>query len=172
MRKIRGGQAAELAAMKKVMPVLAHIGQTGGRRRKHMGAGFFSSLWDGIKSVASAAAPLVNDALKSTKIISSGLSMVPAVGNVLSKGASALGYGKRRRKRGKGAFNDMLKKSGIVSTGLQFVPTVGPIASMIAKSQGYGRKKGVVRKYKGGLMAMSMKPAVHKQTGGRRRLRK
>ena len=127
-RKHLGGQAAEIAAMKKVMPVLAHISQTGGRRRrKHRGAGFFSSLWDGIKSVASAAAPAINDALKSTKIISSGLSMVPGVGGILSKGASSLGY---------------------------------------------GRRKKVVRKYKGGLMAMSVKPAMHSQAGGRRRRRK
>lgn len=71
----------------------------GGKRRgkKMKGYGFFSDLWDGVKSVGRVVAAPVNDILKSTRAISNLAPMVPFLGNTVGRVAGSLGYGKRKK---------------------------------------------------------------------------
>jgi hypothetical protein len=65
------------------------------RRRPMRGNGFFSDVWDGIKSVANP----VNDFLKSTKAISTIGSLIPdGRAQAAARVAGSLGYGRRRHR--------------------------------------------------------------------------
>lgn len=88
--------------MMKILPAVVALsklqGQGRKRKRRMRGAGFFSDLWSGIKSVGSAVAGPVNDLLKATKVVSTLAPMIPVVGSTVGKAAGALGYGRRKRR--------------------------------------------------------------------------
>jgi hypothetical protein len=60
--------------------------------------GFWSDVWDGVKSVGQAVAGPLNDVLKSTKAISRFAPMIPVIGNTVGSVANSLGYGRRKRR--------------------------------------------------------------------------
>ena len=104
-RKRRVGRARLAPLRMTTVPVLAGARRRrrrvgGVRRRRLHGRGIFGDIWSGIKSVASKI-PLstVNDALKRTGLVSSGLSMLPGIGGVASGLARQAGYARRRRHR-------------------------------------------------------------------------
>lgn len=72
--------------------------------RKRRGMGFFGDLWSGIKSGVGAVNSVIpiKDILKQTGAISTGLSLLPGIGGIASRGAQALGYGRRRRRKRRG----------------------------------------------------------------------
>ena len=63
------------------------------------GGAWYNDLWDGIKKVAGP----VNDMLKRTKILSTVAGAIPQT-RVGAPILSSLGYGKRRRMRGRGQW--------------------------------------------------------------------
>lgn len=93
--KKRGGLYPQYASL----PIGSEM-VLGGKRMRHMGGGFFSDVWSGIKNVASKALPaignLANEALKKSGVVSTGLSMIPGVGPVASMLARSQGYGRKR----------------------------------------------------------------------------
>jgi hypothetical protein len=81
----------------------------------HMGKGLFGDLWSGIKDVGRTISNVlpVQDLLRSSKALSTGLSFIPGVGPVAANVASKLGYGKKRQtkpktRRGAGLSGGML----------------------------------------------------------------
>ena len=89
--------------------------------RKRLGKGFFGDMWDGIKSVGRTAAGIlpINDILKGTHAISSGLAFVPGIGPVASGLARSAGYGRRKRKVRR------VKLGGFVMSPSMVYPSVG-----------------------------------------------
>lgn len=72
-----------------------------GDMRQH-GTGFFDDLWSGIKTVAGP----INSVLKSTGIIGN---LASAYNPTAGATVKSLGYGKRRKMRGKGMSDAIMK---------------------------------------------------------------
>lgn len=102
--------------MKEMIGAIPKSGAGRKRRVRRRGAGFFGDMWDGIKSVGRTAAGIlpINDILKGTHALSTGLAFVPGIGPAASGLARSAGYGrkKRRVKRVKGGSQHSAMKGG------------------------------------------------------------
>jgi len=116
-------------------------------RRRQIATGFFSDLWDGVKSVAGP----VNDILKGTKAISTFGNFIPGIGPEAAALARGIGYGKKKPempkpeimptgpRSGFQKFTDFLKRTGLISQ-------LAGVGKNIATSYGLGRKKRTVKR--------------------------
>lgn len=76
-----------------------------------------------------------NKFLRKTKLISTYGDYIPVVGNTVSKVAGVLGYGRRKRVKGKGFFSKLKKWNSKLRDG-KYISKYGNLASKIATTVG------------------------------------